>query len=281
MHRTQTLGVTLIASVGFAGASAFTAYASPTGPTLPASPTASIATLSDEAKQDLAFAREEERMARDLYQHFSDKYDEARPFSNIKGAESRHFAGIGILLDRYDLPDPAAGKKAGTYADPELQKLYDQWKAQGDSSLAEAYEVGVDLERRDIGDLKDMAAASLPSDVSGVYERLLKGSENHLAAFTAVTQGTTPSQCDGQGPARDGTGQGCGGGQGKNARLGNGQGPHGRAGQGDPPAGGAQRGDCDGTGPGRTGDAMKSTSNGNRYARTGERPADCPLTESS
>ncbi|MGB7980578.1 MAG: DUF2202 domain-containing protein [Candidatus Nanopelagicales bacterium] len=283
MNRTRTLGVALVASIGIAGAGAFTATASPAGPTLTDSPTAGATTLSDDAKQGLAFTREEERMSRDLYQHFSDKYDEARPFSNITGAEARHFASVGVLLDRYDLTDPAAGKAAGTYADPELQKLYDQWKAQGDSSLAAAYEVGVDLERRDIADLTDMANASLPSDVSAVYARLLNGSENHLAAFTAATQGTSPSQCDGQGPARDGTGQGNGAGQGANARMGTGQrqGPQSRASQGNAPAGGAQQGDCEGTGPNRTGDATASTSSGNGYGRTGERAADCALAASS
>ena len=40
-------------------------------------------TLSENESAELSFMREEERLARDLYQAFADKYDGARPFSMI------------------------------------------------------------------------------------------------------------------------------------------------------------------------------------------------------
>lgn len=294
MARTHRIAVALVACVGLGGTGALSAFASSNSPTPSASSSPPVSTLSEDAKKDLAFTREEERMARDLYQRFADKYDQARPFSNIVNAEARHFESVGILLSRYDLTDPASGKSAGKYAEAELQKLYDQWKAQGDKSLAEAYKVGVDLETRDIADLKDVANASLPSDVRGVYQRLLNGSESHLAAFTAATQGTTlgasggqspmgAGQCDGPGKGQAGNASGQCDGSGQ-ARKGQGQG-QGRHANG--PASRAQLDrDCDGSGPGPgcgglNAKSNSSTGNPNGYGRTGERPAGCPLVAGS
>ncbi len=47
-------------------------------------------TLSENESAELSFMREEERLARDLYQAFADKYDGARPFSMIVKAEQKH-----------------------------------------------------------------------------------------------------------------------------------------------------------------------------------------------
>ena len=72
----------------------------------------------DGTAQTLSFAREEERMARDLYQLFADTYDQARAFANVTKAEQRHFDAVGRLLTAYGVADPAAKASARTYADP-------------------------------------------------------------------------------------------------------------------------------------------------------------------
>ncbi len=208
---------------------------------------APAASITDQEKTDLAFTREEERMARDLYQAFANKYDQARPFSNIVRSEQQHYTMTGLLLQRYGLADPSAGKKPGTYADPKLQELYEGWLAQGNKSLAEAYKVGVALEKRDIGDLVDLVARSEAADIKQVYANLLKASEHHLRAFTAATQGKTVGMQQGRG------------GQGRQWR-GQPQGPQGQQ-QG---PGMGQRG------PGQGG-----------YGRTGQRPVDCPMLDST
>ena len=115
---------------------------------------ATTTTASDSAVASaLSFSREEERMARDLYAALADKYDGARPFSLITNSEDRHFDAVGVLIERYDVKDPSSGKAAGTYAIPALQRLYDGWLAKGSTSLKNAYQVGVELEQRDIADL--------------------------------------------------------------------------------------------------------------------------------
>ena len=154
-----------------------------------ASTTTAPATADSGVAGALAFSREEERMARDLYAALADEYDGARPFSMITNSEDRHFDAVGTLIERYDVTDPSAGKAPGTYGDPAIQKLYDSWLAKGKTSLNAAYRVGVEVEQRDIADLTKSIAADLPADVDTVFGQLLKGSQHHLAAYQRAVAG--------------------------------------------------------------------------------------------
>jgi hypothetical protein len=178
----------------------------------------------------LAFSREEERMARDLYAALAAAYDGARPMSMITRSEQMHFDAIGTQLSTRGLADPSAGLPAGSYANPELQKLYDEWLAQGKSSLQAAYTVGVELEKRDIADLEAAVAATDDTAAKAVFERLLAGSRNHLAAYENAASGGTVGDPAGQheggmnGQGMYGQGNGQGMGQGMGNGQGNGQG---------------------------------------------------------
>lgn len=167
-----------------------------------------VQALTPVQQQDLQFTREDERMARDLYTLFADKYGALPIFSQIARSEQRHFDAVGTLLVRYDLQDPSAGKAAGVYADATIQKLYDGWKAQGLQSSDEALKAATALETRDIADLRRLIAKDNPADVELVYTHLLAASEHHLAAFTAAVDGDLPAtRCGGgMGWMRDGDG---------------------------------------------------------------------------
>ena len=95
-------------------------------------------TLSENESAELSFMREEERLARDLYQAFADKYDGARPFSMIVKAEQKHHDAVGTLMTRYDVADSSAGLPAGDYAFDALDELYQTWYAQGSASIESA-----------------------------------------------------------------------------------------------------------------------------------------------
>jgi len=186
----------------------------------------------------LTFSRDEERMARDLYAALADTYDGARPFSMITNSEDRHFDAVGALLERYGVADPAAGKAAGTYADPAVQKLNDGWLAEGKKSVAAAYQVGVEVEQRDIADLNKSIAAALPEDVDAVLGQLLKGSQNHLTAYQRAVAGDLGT---GSGMMRGPSGNGATSGRG-NGMMGNGNGSGNGNGRGGNGAG--MGGDC-------------------------------------
>ena len=239
--------------------------ATQTASALPGSGT--TATADTTLTTELAFARDEERMARDLYQALADKYDGALPFSRITQSEQQHFDAVGALLDRYSVTDPANGKKAGHYADAKVQELYDGWLADGQKSLDAAYDVGVALEKRDIADLKDTLGQDLPADAQRVFTALLNASEHHLAAFEAAADGQTLGQRDGTG-MMNGQGFGPGSGQG----MGQGQGRGSTAGPGN------------GYGPGRGAGMMNGRGNGPGNGAGGNRAGfngDCPMLDNS
>jgi hypothetical protein len=222
-----TLGLAGLLAVGLGAANAQAQFSATGTPTVA---TAADATLTS----TLQFNREEERMARDLYAAVADLYDGARPFSMITRSEQRHFDAVGRLLDTYGIADPSSGRKAGSYADPTLQKLYDGWLADARKSIDAAYQAGIELEQRDIADLEKSIATSTQADVDAVLGNLLTASRRHLTAFQNAAGGDLPP---------NGYGPGQGGGPGAGNGAGNGMGRHGGMG-GNGRMGGNGTGDC-------------------------------------
>jgi hypothetical protein len=142
--------------------------------------------LSREEAARILFLREEEKLAMDLYRALSRTYP-LRIFSNIASSENRHFDAVKVLIDRYDLSDPAL-PEAGAFSNATLQELYDKLLEQGQRSLADALQVGVIVEEKDIIDLKAAMSATDKNDLTTVYSNLLQGSLNHLAAFSSHLQ---------------------------------------------------------------------------------------------
>jgi hypothetical protein len=141
------------------------------------------ATLGAADASAIAFMREEEKLARDVYTVLGDQW--AVPtFTNIAASEQQHMDAVATLIDRYGLEDPAADTAIGEFEDPDLQALYDQLIAQGSTSLEDALQVGVLIEETDIADLA--ARASDNPVVQRVWDRLTAGSENHLRAFQSA-----------------------------------------------------------------------------------------------
>jgi hypothetical protein len=133
-------------------------------------------------KAGLQLMREEEKLAQDVYTVLYEKW-QLRPFSNIARSETRHFEAVGYLLETYNLEDPAY-PEPGKFKNPELAALYDSLVARGSESLVAALEVGAFIEEVDIKDLNELLALNPDSTISVVYENLLRGSGNHLRAFT-------------------------------------------------------------------------------------------------
>ena len=140
--------------------------------------------LSPEEAGALAFMREEEKLAHDVYLTLYDQWGLA-VFQNIAASEQTHITSVQVLLDRYGLVDPASAQ-AGVFTNPDLQALHDQLIAQGSQSLAEALKVGGAIEEIDILDLQARLAQTDQADIVQVFNNLLSGSGNHLRAFASV-----------------------------------------------------------------------------------------------
>jgi len=153
------------------------------GSRLPAG-TGQAAALTADEKYWLTYMREEEKLARDVYLSLGSTWN-IPIFSNIAQSEQVHMDSMKTLIDRYGLPDPAAGKSQGEFTDPALQKLHDDLIAQGSVSSVEALKVGVLIEETDIRDLNKAIATTQKKDIRTAYNNLLQGSMNHLNAFEA------------------------------------------------------------------------------------------------
>jgi hypothetical protein len=134
-------------------------------------------------KLQLQYLVEEEKLARDVYAYLAANVT-SQKFSNIVKSEQTHMDNVAAVLKTYNFFNPTTTRAAGVFRDNELQALYNQLTAQGSTSVADAYAVGIAIEKRDISDLeKILKATSMPADMRAMMELLLKASYNHLAAF--------------------------------------------------------------------------------------------------
>ena len=140
--------------------------------------------LSDQEIDDLRYMREEEKLAHDVYIALYERWG-LNVFQNIASSEQTHTNSVQLMLDSYGIADPTIGLEAGQFNNTDLQALYDQLVAQGSQSLADALKVGAAIEEIDILDLMDTIEHTGQADILRVYENLLKGSYNHLRAFTS------------------------------------------------------------------------------------------------
>jgi len=139
--------------------------------------------LTPQEEESLLFMREEEKLARDVYLYLYDIWGD-KIFQNISDSEQQHTDAVLGLIEKYNLPDPAADTAVGEFKNINLQDLYALLTAQGEASLIDALIVGATIEDLDINDLNSQLLFIDNADISLVYESLLKGSQNHLRAFT-------------------------------------------------------------------------------------------------
>ena len=139
--------------------------------------------LTDVERDGILYMREEEKLARDVYLHLYDVW-KLRVFDNISVSEQTHMDAMLLLVERYQLPDPAGDKDQGAFENATLHQLHDDLVADGNASLIDALEVGALIEEVDIIDIqRDIDAVADNDDIVMVYENLMKGSRNHLRAF--------------------------------------------------------------------------------------------------
>jgi hypothetical protein len=140
--------------------------------------------LNDAETEHMQYMREEEYLARDVYIYLYDLYN-IPVFNNISKAEQFHTSVIKVLLDKYDLEDPGEGHVEGVFQNETLQTVYNQLIATGDNSLEDALTVGATIEDLDIFDLEESLNDVDNEDITLVFNSLMKGSRNHMRAFTA------------------------------------------------------------------------------------------------
>ena len=145
----------------------------------------------------LAFMREEEKLAHDVYLLFSEMYAGQEAARRYLRASPNPSSGTRTrckgLLDEYGLPDPAAGLAPGEFANRRCRISTRRSSSVGASGYTEALGVGVVIEQKDMTDIVAAIELSVAyADIVQVYSNLLTGSEHHLAAFLKVLDSPSP-----------------------------------------------------------------------------------------
>lgn len=140
--------------------------------------------LNKQEKDGLQFMREEEKLARDVYDSMYAKW-EVNPFGNIRYSERVHMDRMKGLLDQYKLEDPVGISKdlPGEFRNPEMKKIYHELVQSGSLTLTDALKAGAKIEELDIADLDIRISQTKNEDILTAYRYLRMGSENHLRAF--------------------------------------------------------------------------------------------------
>lgn len=142
--------------------------------------------ISNRERESLLLLIEEEKLARDVYLSFQEKYS-LPAFKNIHRSEQQHMNEVKYLLERYMIDDPTEGKANGEFVNSEFRELYKNLTAKGNENLAEALKAGAYIEEVDIRDLKNELDKHVDNaDIEYVFNNLIMGSENHLRAFTRI-----------------------------------------------------------------------------------------------
>ncbi len=143
--------------------------------------------LSTQEIQGLQYMREEEKLAHDVYAYAYDKYG-LKIFNNIASSESMHTYMVSVLLDKYNLTDPAKDEPQGVFKNKTLQNLYYQLIERVNKSKEEALIVGANIEELDIVDINHWKNMTDNKDIEYVYTQLINGSGNHLRAFVSTLE---------------------------------------------------------------------------------------------
>lgn len=140
--------------------------------------------LSAEESAALIWMREEEKLARDVYQTLSATAN-SPVFAQIAKSEQRHMDAVLCLLQKYSLSDPSAGLGMGEFTRTDFNDLYTALVTQGQQSTAAALRVGATIEDLDLKDLQDLMQMADNEDLLAVFGELERGSRNHIRSFTS------------------------------------------------------------------------------------------------
>ncbi|MCP5457743.1 MAG: DUF2202 domain-containing protein [Mesotoga sp.] len=142
----------------------------------------SLASGSMTEEDGIAFMREEEKLAHDVYTVLHEIWG-LNVFGNIARSEQTHTEAVLSLIGDFGMVDPVGENEIGVFTNSTLQELYDELIESGSKSLLDAVKVGLLIEEIDIKDLEELLEGDIDSRTARVYENLLRGSENHLRSF--------------------------------------------------------------------------------------------------
>ncbi|MDO7976828.1 DUF2202 domain-containing protein [Oceanotoga teriensis] len=137
--------------------------------------------LSSDEINAILLMREEEKLARDVYDYFANLYN-SKIFYNISNSEQKHTDSVKNIIEKYNLEDPFINS-TGVFENEELQNIYNDLIEKGSNSYIDALKIGAMIEELDIKDIRDSLNYIDNEDIIFVFNNLEKGSINHLNSF--------------------------------------------------------------------------------------------------
>ena len=153
----------------------------------------------------LAFMREEEKLARDVYTKLSTMYPEHPIFGRIDDSEQRHTDAVKAMILKYGLEDPNTNDNVGVYTGQDygwyFTEKFNLLVERASISELEALYVGAFIEELDMMDINQCPQVVVETenginditdcgkiytdntDVSNLYASLLDGSDSHLEGY--------------------------------------------------------------------------------------------------
>jgi hypothetical protein len=156
-------------------------------------------------KMHLFFMREEEKLARDVYQTLGTMYPDSVIFGNIDDSEQIHMTTVKAMIEKYGYEDPNTNDNVGAYTGEDFgwyfTEKYNQLVERASISELEALYVGAFIEELDMMDINQCPQVIVETDdgindvsecgkvytdnadVQRLYSSLLDGSDSHLEGY--------------------------------------------------------------------------------------------------
>jgi hypothetical protein len=154
------------------------------GGIIPMEVSAAAVKLTASEISHLQFIREEEKLARDIYQLIYQRWG-LKIFDKIAQSEQRHTDAAKEVLERFKASDPAKDTAPGIFKNADLQALYHALLLEAGKSSLDALKAGALTEEKDISDINLAVKGIVNEDLIELYSYLKDGSSTHLRGFMA------------------------------------------------------------------------------------------------
>lgn len=167
-------------------------------------------TLDFNEATHLAFMREEEKLARDVYTKLGMLYPDSIVFGNIDDSEQRHTDAVKGAMEQHGLEDPNTNDNLGVYTGEAygeyFTEKYNYLIDKAANSELDALYVGAFIEELDMMDISRCPQEIVQQnngvdsdsecglvytdepDITNLYESLINGSESHLRGYVRAIE---------------------------------------------------------------------------------------------
>ncbi|NJE07675.1 DUF2202 domain-containing protein [Thermococcus sp. M39] len=143
--------------------------------------------ISEEEINGILYIREEEKLLRDTYLFLQSKWNNPL-FSELFDATQSHMDAVLLLIQKYNLEDPATKTGAGEFINPEIQSLYNIIKEEGSKSDIDGLRAAAIAQEHVVFKLESLLLKTKSEDVELIYEVLAKASRNHLRVLVKALE---------------------------------------------------------------------------------------------